>query len=296
MAMTEQERIALNLLIKTLSESANRYIPPVQVGDLIANLESGVDIPNPYAPLSGLWSLTGNLIASGNLQANGVLRQNLGYYGLSLNVGGAVAHAFDTLVPYTLAGQMLASFRNGGVDKLTIDKDGVVAGAGGIFTINGDLNVTGTGAGNFADVVQADNGFFATGVSGNVEFSTNVNPAQAALIMDLAVNTVGSIFKVSTAGVTVGVNGTEMKKILSATAVLDFPNTLSGTVSDLTVTVLGAVSGDVVSIGVPSASATASSVYSAWVSAADTVTIRHAAIGADSNPASGTFRVTVFKF
>lgn len=78
------------------------------------------------------------------------------------------------------------------------------------------------------------------------------------------------------------------------TATLDFPNTLAQTSSDLTVTVPGAVDGDIVSIGVPNGSILADSCYNAWVSAADTVTVRFNNYSAGAqNPASGSFRVAV---
>lgn len=84
-----------------------------------------------------------------------------------------------------------------------------------------------------------------------------------------------------------------LTKVLVAEATLDFPNTAAGACSDLTVTVTGAVSGDVVAIGVDSASVPANGSYFAWVSAYDTVTIRFIGPG---DPASGTFKVTVTHF
>jgi hypothetical protein len=47
-------------------------------------------------------------------------------------------------------------------------------------------------------------------------------------------------------------------------------------------------------IGVPNGSVTATSSYTAWVSAVDTVTIRYSP-KATEDPASGTFKVTVNK-
>lgn len=85
--------------------------------------------------------------------------------------------------------------------------------------------------------------------------------------------------------------------LLKATATLDFPSTIAATSADLTITVTGAVLGDPVTIGVPNGSVVTGTCYSAWVSAADTVTVRlnnFSAIPAD--PASGSFKVYVFKF
>lgn len=84
--------------------------------------------------------------------------------------------------------------------------------------------------------------------------------------------------------------------VLSGSATLDFPNTLAQTDSDLTITVTGAVDGDPVDVGIPNASANAGSCYTAWVSAADTVTVRFSVYGVlAKDPASGTFKVKVFK-
>ena len=91
--------------------------------------------------------------------------------------------------------------------------------------------------------------------------------------------------------------GATIIKVLTATAALDFPNTLAQTASDLTITVTGAVDGDAVILGVPNGSVMADSSYSAWVSAADTVTVRFLNSGLVArDPASGTFRVAVVRF
>lgn len=86
------------------------------------------------------------------------------------------------------------------------------------------------------------------------------------------------------------------KQRVAASATLDFPNTATRSSSDLTITVTGAASGDMVSLGVPNASVLANTSYTAWVSADNTVTVRlHNYDNADKNPASGTFKVMVFK-
>jgi len=82
---------------------------------------------------------------------------------------------------------------------------------------------------------------------------------------------------------------------LKGSATLDFPNTSSNGASDLTITVTGAAEGDVVSLGIPNASAT-TGLFFAWVSATNTVTVRfHNTSGGSTNPVSGTFKVTVTK-
>lgn len=89
-----------------------------------------------------------------------------------------------------------------------------------------------------------------------------------------------------------------LAKTLTASATLNFPDTAPGTTSDLTITVTGAADGQSVVLGVPNASTAANSEYTAWVSAANTVTVRFANIQTvgNINPASGTFTVSVLVY
>jgi hypothetical protein len=83
---------------------------------------------------------------------------------------------------------------------------------------------------------------------------------------------------------------------LTGSGTLDFPSTGAHSSSDLTITVTGAADGDIVILGVPNVSVTNESNYSAWVSAANTVTVRYNHYGSGTNnPASGTFKVYVIK-
>jgi len=88
-----------------------------------------------------------------------------------------------------------------------------------------------------------------------------------------------------------------LARVLKGSATLDFGSTAAGAVTDLTITVTGAADGDVVSLGVPNVSVTATGRYFAWVSATNTVTVRFSPtilVGSE-DPASGTFKVTVTK-
>jgi len=83
---------------------------------------------------------------------------------------------------------------------------------------------------------------------------------------------------------------------LTGSATLDFPSTTTLLSADLTITVTGAADGDVVSLGVPNAAVNANTCYTAWVSSANTVTIRFNNYSSGTvNPASGTFKVFVTK-
>jgi hypothetical protein len=89
-----------------------------------------------------------------------------------------------------------------------------------------------------------------------------------------------------------------LAKILTGSATLDFPNTTGNSSSERTITVNGATEGDVVALGVPNSSAVANTNYSARVSSANTVTVKfnNYMNGTSSDPGSGTFKVSVFKY
>lgn len=94
-----------------------------------------------------------------------------------------------------------------------------------------------------------------------------------------------------------GPGGASLTNTLAGSATLDFPSTIAQTHSDLTLTVTGAADGDVVDIGVPNGATMDNSSYSAWVSGANTVTIRFLNAGVlTRDPASGTFKAIVWKF
>lgn len=97
--------------------------------------------------------------------------------------------------------------------------------------------------------------------------------------------------------ITIGADGTQIKKIYSASATLDFGSTASHSQTDLTITVTGAAANDPVALSVPSGAYGVQGVYSAFVSSANTVTVRYSNYTAGSlDPGSGTFRVVVFRF
>ena len=88
--------------------------------------------------------------------------------------------------------------------------------------------------------------------------------------------------------------GQFVNKILRGSATLDFDLT-AVTCQDLTITVTGAAVGDEVFLGVPNGSIVADATFTAWVSAANTVTVRACDGALAGNPASGTYKVTVFQ-
>ena len=83
---------------------------------------------------------------------------------------------------------------------------------------------------------------------------------------------------------------------LTGSATLDFLSTNAQNSRDMTIAVTGAADGDVVSLGVPNAAVNANTCYTAWVSAANTVTVRFNNYSNGTvDPASGLFKVFVTK-
>jgi hypothetical protein len=97
---------------------------------------------------------------------------------------------------------------------------------------------------------------------------------------------------VSQNGFIVG-SGSTITKALSASASLDFGSISTASQASLTITVTGAAVGDEVIMALPAAPA-AGLVFNAFVSAANTVTIRASNIsGAPVDPAAATYGVIV---
>ena len=77
-------------------------------------------------------------------------------------------------------------------------------------------------------------------------------------------------------------------------SVIDFSSSALGDCTDKTITVSGAATDGEVLLGVPDISVAVGSQYFAWVSAVDSVTIRHCCVGAVTcDPDTGTFSARV---
>lgn len=100
---------------------------------------------------------------------------------------------------------------------------------------------------------------------------------------------------INVGGITIN-DGTVVTAILMGSATLDF-DLSAAAFHDLTITVTGAALENVVTLGVPHGSTGAEWDFpTAWVSAANTVTVRARTISGMPNPASGTFKVMVTKW
>lgn len=98
---------------------------------------------------------------------------------------------------------------------------------------------------------------------------------------------------VSDGGFIAGTGTAAITKILTGQAALDFPSIAAASQASLTITVTGAAVNDEVIMGLPAAPA-AGIVFNAFVSAANTVTIRATNVtAAPVDPASATYSVIV---
>jgi hypothetical protein len=101
---------------------------------------------------------------------------------------------------------------------------------------------------------------------------------------------------VTTGSVTIGTSGIAITRHLSNSATLDFANVAAGPEcsADLTITVTNAAAGDRCDLGVPSG-VPAKSMFMCFVSASNTVTVRHCCLTGACDPASATYRAGVWQ-
>ena len=255
-----------------------------------------------------------------NVQSNGVL------LGGSLNrsvIGQFINVSTNPSGDTTAYGLYLSSVAGGDANYSIYDITGKVAYFNSNVGINNltpkaDLDVLGTMSGT-ALVVSRNSNFSGSGVtisatgstvfneqSRNVDFRIEGDTDDALLFLDASTDRVGigtrtPDTKLEVSGTMSGsalvVDGTAtIEKILTATATLDFPSTAAVGCDDLTITVNGAADGDTVIVGSPNGSYPADSFFHGFVSAANTVTVRHCTNAAISDPASGTFRATIIKY
>lgn len=97
----------------------------------------------------------------------------------------------------------------------------------------------------------------------------------------------------TTVGVTLGNTGTRIQDSYAASASIDFAGVTDACEDSSGITVTGAEVNDGCVVGPPASLPSANSWFFCYVSAADTVKVRHCAHGASGNPAAATYTVRV---
>jgi hypothetical protein len=87
--------------------------------------------------------------------------------------------------------------------------------------------------------------------------------------------------------------GNKVTKLLGASSSIDFAGVTDTCEDSSGITLTGAAAGDVCAVGAPSTMPSATSWITCYVSAANTVKVRHCSHGASGNPAAQTYYVRV---
>ncbi|XMO87919.1 hypothetical protein AAFN75_06415 [Algibacter sp. AS12] len=171
----------------------------------------------------------------------------------------------------------------------------------GSLTNNGDGSYTFTDAAGRNTTISASTGLTVepwNGVDDNGPATDNVEDIYTLGNVGIGTDTPNATLEVK-GDIIIGDGGTAIKRSLSATALLDFPDRFDSNTNqfDLTIAVDGAKVGDVVCLGLPRAVMGNYTMYSAWVSAPDEVSVRiNASPFSRTNPPRAVFRVTVFQY
>lgn len=199
-------------------------------------------------------------------------------------ITSAVAHASPRMIRDSGVLRGSSGVENAMVIRPVVVQGGT-AGYNGLLV---DVTETSTGSGN-KNLIEAR-------LAGSIYWSVD-NTGRMRL--PLGAIELGNASDTTVARASAGrisVEGNVVAHVLSASATLDFGSVSAQSFADLTVTVTGAATGDCVSLGVPTASITAGIVYSAWVSATNTVTVRaHNYTAGALDPASGSFKAAIVR-
>jgi hypothetical protein len=218
---------------------------------------------------------TGKHTVTDSLRINKVAKFDLG-----VNINGASWIHGKMVSDDSLAGRWLRSSLSA-TQYLTVFPNGITFGGNGnsgALTINNGNTFSTSGIDFFTSNSQA----------GTIHGGTLFAPRWWEVMGNLTASDSIRADK----GIQVG--GQFIPKILRNSASLDF-DLSAVNCQDLTITVTGAATGDDVVLGVPSGVMTTDEQVVAWVSSANTVTVRACDYAAAGNPASGTYSVTVIK-
>jgi hypothetical protein len=138
-------------------------------------------------------------------------------------------------------------------------------------------------------------GHYATGIGHQLTNTTAYEVILGHGVTPVTISSNGTL-NIRSGALQIGLNGALLTNTLSATASLDFPSTTAQTSTNLTIALAGAAAGDTVELGIPTASVTVHSCYTAWASNGFVYVSFNNYSAAARDPASGTFRVVVRKW
>jgi hypothetical protein len=231
--------------------------------------------------------------------------------------GGGVYAGGDVHITGGLGGEFAPTYSQGGAVVITGGlSPGTAVGAsvqiiGGEGYVGGAVTITGGQgevSGGGVSIIGGQSGEVAE-PGGPILLQTSLNqtPPQTRLqVTNTGLVEIGSSsqFQVDQSGnastsgtVTIG-SGTPITHVISATGSLSFSATAAQSSRDLTITLTGANVGDVVMLGTPNGAVKTNSDYTAWVSSANTVTVRfnNYSSASQTPTASQAFRVAVMQF
>jgi len=294
---------------------------PVASGGTGSATQNFVDLTTNQSTIAGEKTFTGKLTSS-NFQFNGVIRDNLNNSVITQSANNVSTNRTFTFGNATYANYHVKfkQFIFNTADTLPsttylfyVNGTGLGGGTDGSdIYFKGMTPTSGSTRAGSDFIIDLPDGF-AGGRRGNVGIGI-LNPTSALHLLagTSAASTAplkftsGTNLTTAEAGA-MEFNGTNLffspsttrhtvNHGLTGSATLDFPSTLTMLSADLTITVTGAADGDVVSLGVPNAAVNANTFYSAWVSSANTVTVRFNNYSVGTvNPSSALFKVFVTK-
>ncbi|SFZ91822.1 hypothetical protein SAMN05428642_102361 [Flaviramulus basaltis] len=210
-------------------------------------------------------------------------------FGISITIGGAT-ETTTTLVD-----------NNDGTFTYTSEDNTQTTLTSGSLTNNGDGSYTFTDATGINTTILASTGLAIepwNGVDDNGPATDNTEDIYTLGDVGIGTNTPSATLEVN-GNVIIGNGGTAIRRSLSTTAVLDFPDRRVINQPELTITLAGANIGDVLCLGVPPAAMITFAYYIAWVSSPNVITIKQRNSSynpSDSDAPPATFRVTVFQY
>lgn len=232
--------------------------------------------------------------------------------------GYIAANANLNKLIFIVRGSSPMFFRTGGDGvnntRLKIESAGNITN--GNFTASARFHLRGSGATSATVNFRTGNSNDSTVIFARDDRRVGINTTTPDVSVDMGDNTDGLKLPTGTTAQrpsvnnTVRVNSDSLKletrlngtwetiaSGLRSNKSLSFPSTAASSYSDLTITVTGAVTGDVCSVGVPLAAQVVNTSCTCFVSAADTVTVRFSNNdpSLSAGPSPGTFKVFVIK-